>query len=549
MAASTTKVKKRRPRAGFGEMPTGTRRVAIYVRRSTDDEHQPFSIEAQLTSLTSYVNSQPGWVLVGDPYSDDASGASTDRPQLQRALNAARAGRFDVLLVYRVDRFSRRLSDLLDLLTELDEAGVAFASATEPFDTATAIGRMLVQLLGVFAEFERETIIDRVINGMTAKARKGKWPGGTRPYGYHVDSETQKLVIHDTEAPILREIVRLYVNERLGTRGIADELNRRGIPNRTGRKWSGLTIGRILDNPAYVGDMVYGDVCVNDAHPALVDRETWRRVRDIAETRSDAHNQRAMSESDYHLTGLITCPECGNKYIGTSARGRSRIYNYYTCYSRTRYGTHGCTAPRYGAHAIDAAALQALHDFYQKADTLIGDAILRARAHHRDSYADRHAELDTIEAQISTKHAAVDRYHAAFENGTMDDETAGDRLKTLRREIETLKARRDHITDAIEDQPTAPEPSTLARIRAHLTKVITDGTSAERKATIERLIAEIRIDKDGEIIPVFKIPGPDYAPPGDNPATPTTEAAEPDAVRAMLRSVGRTGLEPVTDRL
>ena len=163
------------------------------------------------------------------------------------------------------------------------------------------------------------------------------------------------------------------------------------------------------------------------------------------------------------------------------------------------------------------------------------EAALRSRAEH-------------CRAQIGTKQAAVDRYHAAFENGTMDDETAGGRLKILRREIETLKARRDQVADAIEDQPTAPEPSTLARIRAHLTKVITDGTSAERKATIEDLIAEIRIE-DERIIPVFKIPGPDYAPPGDSPATPTTEAAEPAPVRAMLRSVGRTGLEPVTDRL
>jgi DNA invertase Pin-like site-specific DNA recombinase len=423
MAAATTKSKKRRHRAGFGEIPNGTRRVAIYVRRSTDDEHQPFSIEAQLTSLTSYVNSQPGWVLIGDPYSEDASGASTDRPHLQRALNAARAGRFDVLLVYRVDRFSRRLSDLLDLLTELDEAGVAFASATEPFDTATAIGRMLVQLLGVFAEFERETIIDRVINGMTAKARKGKWPGGTRPYGYHVDSETQKLVIHDTEAPILREIVRLYANERLGTRGIADELNRRGIPNRTGRKWSGLTIGRILDNPAYIGDMVYGDVCVNDAHPALVDRETWRRVR-----------------------GCRSLPR----------RVRERHHG-----RRDRRRPPQDPPPR---------------DRNPQSPP---------RPHHRRHRRPAHR----------------------------------------------------------------PEPSTLARIRAHLTKVITDGTSAERKATIEDLIAEIRIDEDEGIIPVFKIPGPDYAPPGDNPATPTTEAAEPDAVRAMLRSVGRAGLEPATEGL
>jgi site-specific DNA recombinase len=195
--AATTHPKRRRPRSGFGTTPAGTRRVAIYVRRSTDDEHQPFSIDAQITALTSYVKSQPGWIALPEPFSDDASGATTGRPGLQRALRAAKAGRYDVLLVYRVDRFTRRLSDLLDLLGELDHAGVAFTSATEPFDTSTSIGRMLVHLLGVFAEFERETVIDRVINGMNVKAAKGKWPGGT-PYGYHINPETQKLVPHAT---------------------------------------------------------------------------------------------------------------------------------------------------------------------------------------------------------------------------------------------------------------------------------------------------------------------------------------------------------------
>ncbi len=176
--ATTTPPK--RAAAGFGNVPAGPRRVGIYLRRSTDDEHQAFSIGAQETALGSYVTTQPGWTLTAT-FTDDASGATTDRPGLQQALRAAKAGRFDILLVYRVDRFSRRLSDLLDLLGELDDAGVAFASATEPFDTSTSIGRMLVPLLGVFAEFERETIIDRVTNGMATKASKGKWPGGTPP--------------------------------------------------------------------------------------------------------------------------------------------------------------------------------------------------------------------------------------------------------------------------------------------------------------------------------------------------------------------------------
>ena len=326
-------------------MPVGGRRIAIYLRRSTDDEHQPFSISAQEAALLNYIGSQAGWTLVAK-YSDDASGATTGRPDLQRALTAARAGRFDVLLVVRVNRFSRRLSDLLALLAELDDSGVAFVSATEPFDTSTSIGRMLVQLLGVFAEFERETIIDRVTKGMAAKAAKGKWPGGRRPYGYYADRDTQKLIPHPEEAPHLKEIFRLYADQRFGTRAIAAELNRRGVRNRTGKPWSGHAVARILANPAYAGDIAHGDVYAEDTHEALIDRPTWQRAASIAAERAGPQTQRAASNSDYDLTGKITCPGCGHKYIGTSATGRSRTYRYYTCFSRVRYGTHGCDAAR-----------------------------------------------------------------------------------------------------------------------------------------------------------------------------------------------------------
>ena len=164
----------------------GDVRVGVYVRRSTDDEHQPYSIEAQDARLASYIGSQPGWRQAAR-FADDASGATTARPGLRRALAAARAGMIDVLLVYRVDRLTRSLRDLVTLLDDLDHAGVAFRSATEPFDTATAIGRMLVQMLGMFAQFEQDTIIDRVIAGMERKAAAGKWKGGRRPFGYRPD--------------------------------------------------------------------------------------------------------------------------------------------------------------------------------------------------------------------------------------------------------------------------------------------------------------------------------------------------------------------------
>ncbi|MBT8224108.1 MAG: recombinase family protein [Dactylosporangium sp.] len=458
----------------------------------------------------NYVKSQPGWVLVAE-YSDDASGATTDRPELQRALGAAKSGRYDILLVYRVDRFSRRLCDLLTLLRQLDEASVAFCSATEPFDTSTPIGRMLIQLLGVFAEFERETIIDRVINGMRAKAAKGKWPGGTRPYGYHVDRDTHRLIPHPDEAPVLREIFTLYTHHRLGTRALADELNQRGLRNRSGKPFSGYTVARILDNPAYTGDIVYGDVHVEAAHEPLIDQATFAEARAIATLRADDHHHRAVSPGGYWLTGLITCPDCGHKYIGTAATGRNRQYRYYTCFSRSRYGKAGCQGTRLNADATDDAVLHALASFYASADHLMGQIIEAAQHQFHAQHDDRHAELDTITAQISKTEAAIERYHLAFENGTMDDTTAGPRIRDLRTKVTQLRGRRDDLEDELAAVPTPPRPGTIKQLQTHLIHIITEGSPTERKRAIEALIAEVRITRQGEVIPVFKIPTCDSA--------------------------------------
>ncbi len=312
--------------------------VYCYERRSTDEEHQPFSIEAQNSRLGAYVKSQPGWSLVAR-FEDDASGAKLDRPGLQKALAAARAGRFDVLLVYRVDRFTRRIRDLVTLLDELDRAGVAFRSATEPFDTSTPAGRMLVQMLGVFAEFEREMIIDRVINGTERKASKGQWTLGRVPYGFAREPD-DTLVPVDGEIRIVQEIFRLYTRRRMGTRAIATNLNRQGQLRRgaqrkaTGqgpaRPWSHKTVADILTNRAYLGEVHFREVIATEAHEAVVDPATFDLAQEILAHRGEAPTK-ASSPSDYHLTGKITCSACTRRYVGTNAGGRSRTYRYYTC--------------------------------------------------------------------------------------------------------------------------------------------------------------------------------------------------------------------------
>jgi site-specific DNA recombinase len=285
----------------------GVVRVGVYTRRSTDEEHQPFSIEAQDTKLEAYVASQPGWHIT-ERFTDNASGASMDRPGLKKALAAANAGRYDMLLVYRLDRFTRRIRDLAVLMEELEKAEVHFRSATEPFDTSTPAGRMLVQMLGVFAEFEREIIIDRVRNGMERKAARGKWTGGPVPYGYQLDRALDLPVPDQAEAAVVRQIFTAYAETRVGTRAIATALNQRGIRTKTGKPWSGYTVARVLANRVYLGEKVFGDINVPDAHEPIVGAELFDQVQQIMTMRGEPGSKRAASNSDYNLTGLITCP-------------------------------------------------------------------------------------------------------------------------------------------------------------------------------------------------------------------------------------------------
>ena len=318
------------------------------------------------------------------------------------------------------------------------------------------------------------------------------------------------------------------------------------MANRTGKPWSGHTINRIIANPAYTGDIAYGDVYAENSHEPLIDPETWNAACAIATARTETAGQRAMSDSDYQLTGLITCPTCGHKYIGTAATGRNRVYRYYTCFSRARYGTHGCQATRLPAEALDTAILTALADFYTHHTALINDAVTRAIELHRDGHTDAQAEHTALLAQIKQKETAVDRYCTAFENGTMTEEAARQRLTTLRMEIAQLTVRAAELEDALGSEPTGPPPGVIERLQTHLTGILTSGTPGERKATIEALVAEIRLTQEG-VIPVFRIPGP-HTPIPETPGTSETDETTPnqETVRIPGRLVGRLGLEPRT---
>ncbi len=331
-------------------MPT---RVSTLTRRSTDEQHQPFSIELQDTKLGSYINSQDNWLLVRK-YTDNKSGATLDRDGLQRALADARAGLYDLLLVYKVDRLARTVRGLAQILDELDAAGVAFRSATEPFDTSTAAGRMLVQMLGVIAEFERATIIDRVIGGMERKAARGEWNGGYRPYGYQVHKTSDKthiLVPDPAEAAIVPVIFDRYVNHRLGAKSIAVWLTDQGHRTRAGRPWSHKAVLPILRNRLYLGEVFFRDTWYPGQHQPLVDQAIFDAAQALLTERGDAHSKRASNASEYLLSGRVRCVGCGKHFIGSAAHGNRYRYRYYVCFSRQRYGLSTCGADRLPSNA------------------------------------------------------------------------------------------------------------------------------------------------------------------------------------------------------
>jgi site-specific DNA recombinase len=508
-------------------------RVSTLTRRSTDEQHQPFSIELQDTKLGSYIRSQDDWTLVRK-YTDNKSGATLDREGLQRALADARAGLYDILLVYKVDRLARTVRGLAQILDELDAAGVAFRSATEPFDTSTAAGRMLVQMLGVIAEFERATIIDRVIGGMERKAARGEWCGGYRPFGYQVKKTADKthvLVLHPAEAPLVPVIFDHYANQRLGAQAIATWLNGQGYRTKVGKPWGHMAVRTVLRNRVYLGEVFFRDAWHPGLHQPLVDQATFDAVQELMAERGEAHSKRASNASDYLLVSRVRCLRCGKRFVGAAAHGKLHRYPYYVCFSRQRYGTATCPAERLRADLLDQAVIEALLKTFQQTD-LFEQAVAASRTQAELLHEQHQAELTTVTEQIRKAEATIERYLDAFEAGTMSDETCGQRVEKQGAKIAELRVRQADLRRALDTvNIQAPTPQELADLAEQVRVALSEGPTPARKRLLHALVHEVQVQGRDAIFPVFRVPGGEPPAPGGG-------------VRTMYGSVPTAGFEP-----
>ncbi|CAN5393093.1 hypothetical protein BH10PSE7_BH10PSE7_19410 [soil metagenome] len=305
-------------------------RGAAYTRKSSEEglEMEFNSLDAQREACEAYILSQKaeGWILVSNRYDDGGiSGGTLDRPALKRLLADIEAGGIDVVVVYKIDRLSRSLMDFAKLVEIFERNSVTFVSVTQSFNTTTSMGRLTLNILLSFAQFEREVSGERIRDKIAASRRKGMWMGGFVPMGYRV--ENRKLVIHEDEAAIVRLIFERFVKLGSAT-ALARKLAEEGVVSNRGRPIDKGAIYKLLNNRVYVGEAVHKGTAYPGEHQAIVSRSLWDKAHAVLIESPRARAGTTRSQTPALLKGLIFGPD-GRAMSPSHTRRRQKLYRYY----------------------------------------------------------------------------------------------------------------------------------------------------------------------------------------------------------------------------
>jgi DNA invertase Pin-like site-specific DNA recombinase len=347
-------------------------RCAIYTRKSSEEglEQEFNSLDAQREGCEAYVASQrsEGWLLVRDRYDDGGiSGATLERPGLKRLLGDIEAHRVDVVVVYKIDRLSRALMDFAKLVDVFDRNNVTFVSITQSFNTTTSMGRLTLNILLSFAQFEREVIGERIRDKFAASRKRGMWMGGWAPLGY--DVKDRKLIVNEPEAQLVKSIFSRFAKGRSGTI-LVQELATEGLVNKQYKKIDKGFLYRLLNNRVYLGEAVHKGVSYPGEHDAIVAQKLWEDVHKVLKEspRKRAGNTKARTPA--LLKGLIFGPT-GAAMTPTHTRRRGRLYRYYVSTSVLKAGTSDCPIRRISASEIEAAVVTQIRSLVRSPEIIV----------------------------------------------------------------------------------------------------------------------------------------------------------------------------------
>ena len=367
----------------MNDKPTRKVRCAIYTRKSSEEglEMAFNSLDAQRESCEAYIASQrqEGWFLVPDHYDDGGiSGGTLERPGLQRLLRDVEDGCVDVVVVYKIDRLSRSLVDFTKLVEVFDRHEVTFVSITQAFNTTSSMGRLTLNILLSFAQFEREVIGERIRDKFAASRKKGLWMGGTPPLGY--DVKNRKLIVNKGEAALLRHIFDRFVRLGSATTLVA-ELKADGYRTKTWTTQKGrIREGRPIDkgflyklfrNRIYLGEAVHKGESFPGEHSAIIDQAQWDKVHAILAENPKARANRTRATTPMPLKGLIRCGHCDAAMTPSHTRRKGKLYRYYLCLSATKNGHRTCPVRSIAAGEAEGAIIANLRSLVRSPELVV----------------------------------------------------------------------------------------------------------------------------------------------------------------------------------
>jgi site-specific DNA recombinase len=393
-------------------------RCAVYTRKSTEEglEQEFNSLDAQREAGAAFILSQAGegWSLLPDRYDDGGfTGGNMDRPALRRLMADIEAGQVDCVVVYKVDRLSRSLLDFARLMETFERHRISFVSVTQQFNTATSMGRLVLNVLLSFAQFEREIIAERTRDKIAATRRKGKWTGGRPLLGYDVDPRGGRLVVNADEAERVREIFRLYLAHE-ALLPVVQELERRGWRNkrwqtrkgheRGGQPFTKTSLHRLLTNVAYAGQVRYKDEVHCGEHPAIVDPAVFQRVQQALARNGATGGAAVRNQFGALLKGILRCTPCGSAMTPAHCKKGERRYRYYTCVSAQKRGWQTCPSKSIPAGEIEALVVEQLR-CVGRDPTLRRVVLERARLQADEQMAALEAEGRTLDRDLARWHS------------------------------------------------------------------------------------------------------------------------------------------------
>jgi DNA invertase Pin-like site-specific DNA recombinase len=348
------------------------RRCAVYTRKSSEEglDMEFNSLDAQREACEAYIASQKpeGWMLVPDRYDDGGiSGGTLERPALRHLLGDIEAGAVDVVVVYKIDRLSRSLMDFSKLVEVFDRNEVTFVSVTQSFNTTTSMGRLTLNILLSFAQFEREVIGERIRDKFAASRKKGMWMGGHPPLGYRV--KDRKLIIHKSEAATVRMIFERFLTVGSATtlaRALADE----GVFTKRGKPINKGYLYRLLNNRVYIGEAVHKGSAYPGQHEAIISRDLWNKVRSIIVESPRARANHTRAQTPALLKGLIFGAD-GRAMTPVHTRKGDRLYRYYVAAKLLKAETADAVIRRVAAAEIEVAVIDQVRGLLRAPEVVV----------------------------------------------------------------------------------------------------------------------------------------------------------------------------------